>query len=175
MARKVRDGRSDRGDRLGEDQRQRRRHRPRTPGWIVGQPAGDDASEGDAPARRAARPRDDVHRRRTGRGRRPRGHVSAFALDVAPDGLGVLTFDIPGEKVNKFSREVFVELSEVLVRLSQDPRLRALLVASGKPDVFIAGADIKEFTEMKPEDASAGSTRGQALFEQLARLPFPTV
>jgi 3-hydroxyacyl-CoA dehydrogenase / enoyl-CoA hydratase / 3-hydroxybutyryl-CoA epimerase len=101
--------------------------------------------------------------------------VSAFRLDVAPDGLGVLTFDLPGEKVNKFSREVFVELSEVLVRLSQDPRVRALLVVSGKPDVFIAGADIKEFTQVKPEDASDGSARGQALFEQLARLPFPTI
>jgi 3-hydroxyacyl-CoA dehydrogenase / enoyl-CoA hydratase / 3-hydroxybutyryl-CoA epimerase len=101
--------------------------------------------------------------------------VSAFALDVAPDGLGVLTFDLAGEKVNKFSREVFVELSEVLVRLSTDPRVRALLVVSGKPDVFIAGADIKEFTQVQPEDASAGSARGQALFEQLARLPFPTV
>jgi 3-hydroxyacyl-CoA dehydrogenase/enoyl-CoA hydratase/3-hydroxybutyryl-CoA epimerase len=101
--------------------------------------------------------------------------VSAFGLDVGPDGLGLLTFDLPGEKVNKFSREVFVELSEVLVRLSQDPRVRALLVVSGKPDVFIAGADVKEFTQVKPEDASAGSARGQALFEQLARLPFPTV
>ena len=101
--------------------------------------------------------------------------MSAFRLDVAPDGLGVLTFDLPDEKVNKFSREVFVELSEVLVRLSQDPRVRALLAVSGKPDVFIAGADIKEFTQVKPEDASAGSARGQALFEQVARLPFPTI
>lgn len=100
--------------------------------------------------------------------------MSAFRLDVGADGLGVLTFDLPGEKVNKFSREVLVELSEVLVRLSQDPRVRALLVESGKPDVFIAGADIKEFTQVAPEDAAAGSARGQALFEQLARLPFPT-
>jgi 3-hydroxyacyl-CoA dehydrogenase/enoyl-CoA hydratase/3-hydroxybutyryl-CoA epimerase len=101
--------------------------------------------------------------------------VSAFRLDVAPDGLGVLTFDLPGEKVNKLSREVLVELSEMLVRLSQDPRVRGLLVQSGKPDVFIAGADIKEFTLLNPEDASAGSARGQALFEQFARLPFPTI
>jgi 3-hydroxyacyl-CoA dehydrogenase/enoyl-CoA hydratase/3-hydroxybutyryl-CoA epimerase len=41
--------------------------------------------------------------------------------------------------------------------------------------VFIAGADIKEFTLLNPEDASAGSARGQALFEQFARLPFPTI
>ncbi len=101
--------------------------------------------------------------------------MSAFRIDVAPDGVGSLTFDLPGEKVNKFSREVFVELSEVMVRLSQDPRVRALLVRSGKPEIFIAGADLKEFTRIGPEEISAGSARGQALFEQLARLPFPTI
>jgi 3-hydroxyacyl-CoA dehydrogenase/enoyl-CoA hydratase/3-hydroxybutyryl-CoA epimerase len=101
--------------------------------------------------------------------------LSAFRLDVAADGLGVLTFDLPGEKVNKLSREVFGELAEVLVRLSQDPRVRVLLVRSGKPDVFIAGADLKEFTRIGPAEISAASARGQALFEQVARLPFPTV
>ncbi len=101
--------------------------------------------------------------------------MNAFRFDVAPDGLGVLTFDLPGERVNKLSRDVLVELSEVLVRLSQDPRVRGLVVASGKPDVFIAGADIKEFTQVRPEDASTASARGNALLEQLARLPFPTV
>jgi 3-hydroxyacyl-CoA dehydrogenase/enoyl-CoA hydratase/3-hydroxybutyryl-CoA epimerase len=101
--------------------------------------------------------------------------VNAFHLDIALDGLGVLTFDLPGEKVNKLSREVLAELSDVLVRLSQDPRVRALLVRSGKADIFIAGADIKEFTQVTPEEVSAASARGQALFEQLARLPFPTV
>jgi 3-hydroxyacyl-CoA dehydrogenase/enoyl-CoA hydratase/3-hydroxybutyryl-CoA epimerase len=101
--------------------------------------------------------------------------LSAFRLDVAADGLGVLTFDLPGEKVNKLSREVLGELAEVLVRLSQDPRVRVLLVRSGKPDVFIAGADVKEFTRIGPGEISAASARGQALFEQVARLPFPTV
>ena len=99
---------------------------------------------------------------------------SAFALEIREDGLGILTFDLPGEKVNKFSREVFAELSEMLVRLSREPRLRSLLVRSGKPDVFIAGADVKEFTQVGAEEARTMVERGQALFEQLANLPFPT-
>jgi len=101
--------------------------------------------------------------------------TGAFALEIREDGLGILTFDLPGEKVNKFSRDVLGELAEVLVRLSREPRLRGLLVESGKPDVFIAGADIKEFTTIGPEQARAGVERGQALFEQLANLPVPTV
>ena len=101
--------------------------------------------------------------------------MTAFRLEVDERGLGVLTFDLPGEKVNKLSREVFAELADTLNLLSRDPRLRGLLVRSGKPDVFVAGADLKEFSNIGPDDARVAVERGQALFEQLAHLPFPTV
>ena len=101
--------------------------------------------------------------------------MSAFDLRVEDDGLATLTFDLPGEKVNKFSREVLEELADVLVRLSREARIRGLLIRSGKPDIFIAGADVKEFTRVRPEDVRPGVERVQSLFEQLAHLPYPTV
>ncbi len=101
--------------------------------------------------------------------------MNAFDLLIEEDGLAILTFDLPGEKVNKFTREVFAELSPLLVRLAREPRARALLVRSGKPGVFIAGADVKEFVHTAPEEAVEGVKRGQAVFEQLAHLPYPTV
>ena len=101
--------------------------------------------------------------------------MNAFDLVIAEDGLGILTFDRPGEKVNTFSREVFEEFAGVLLRLAREPRLRGLLVRSGKPESFIAGADVKEFVSLPADRIREGSARGQALFEQLARLPVPTV
>jgi 3-hydroxyacyl-CoA dehydrogenase/enoyl-CoA hydratase/3-hydroxybutyryl-CoA epimerase len=101
--------------------------------------------------------------------------MTAFQLDIREDGLGILTFDRPGEKVNTFSREVFEEFAEVLLRLARERRLRGLLIRSGKPDTFIAGADVKEFVAIPAGQIREGSARGQALFEQLARLPVPTV
>jgi 3-hydroxyacyl-CoA dehydrogenase/enoyl-CoA hydratase/3-hydroxybutyryl-CoA epimerase len=101
--------------------------------------------------------------------------MNAFNVALDDTGLGVLTFDRPGEKVNTFSREVFEEFAEVLVRLALEPRLRGLLIRSGKPDTFIAGADVKEFVGIPAGQIREGSARGQALFEQLARLPVPTV
>src|SRR5262245_37507609 len=101
--------------------------------------------------------------------------MSAFTLEVWEDGLGVVTFDLPGEKVNILSREVFAELSELLLRLQREPRLRGLRVRSGKPDVFIAGANIKEFTEVGENEIATLAERGQAIFEQLANLPVPTI
>ena len=101
--------------------------------------------------------------------------MTAFTLEVGDDGLGVLTFDLPGEKVNMFSRGVFAELSEGLARMQREPRLRGLLLRSGKPDVFVAGADLKEFTRIGAEDLRPLVERGQAIFEQIAALPWPTV
>jgi 3-hydroxyacyl-CoA dehydrogenase / enoyl-CoA hydratase / 3-hydroxybutyryl-CoA epimerase len=101
--------------------------------------------------------------------------LSAFELRIEEDGLAVLTFDLPGEKVNKLSSSVVAELADVLVRLDREPRIRALLVRSGKPDVFIAGADVKEFASVAPEDVGTAVERVQSLFEQLANLRYPTV
>ena len=101
--------------------------------------------------------------------------MSAFTLHVEEDGLGVLTFDLPGEKVNKFSSAVVAEFADVLVRLAREARIRGLLVRSGKPDVFVAGADVREFASVRPEDVRTAVERVQSLFEQLANLPYPTV
>ncbi len=101
--------------------------------------------------------------------------MSAFVLRVEDDGLATLTFDLPGEKVNKFSTEVLSELADILVRLTREARIRGLLIRSGKPDIFIAGADVKEFTRVQPEDVRPGVERVQSLFEQLDHLPYPTV
>ncbi|HEY1433965.1 MAG TPA: 3-hydroxyacyl-CoA dehydrogenase NAD-binding domain-containing protein, partial [Thermoanaerobaculia bacterium] len=101
--------------------------------------------------------------------------MSAFQLQIEEDGLAVLTFDLEGERVNKFSTAVIGELGDVLVRLTREARIRGLLVRSGKPDIFIAGADVKEFSAIRPEDARTAVERVQSLFEQLAHLPYPTV
>jgi 3-hydroxyacyl-CoA dehydrogenase/enoyl-CoA hydratase/3-hydroxybutyryl-CoA epimerase len=100
--------------------------------------------------------------------------MSAFTLELDDDGLGVLTFDVPGEKVNVFSRGVLSELEEVLGRLESEPRVKSLLVRSGKPDVFVAGADVKEFLSVRREEVESGVRAVQALFERLARVPVPT-
>jgi 3-hydroxyacyl-CoA dehydrogenase / enoyl-CoA hydratase / 3-hydroxybutyryl-CoA epimerase len=101
--------------------------------------------------------------------------MSAFDLQVGEDGLAVLTFDLPGEKVNKLSTPVVAELADVLLRLEREARIRGLLVRSGKPDVFIAGADVKEFATVSGDAVRTMVERVQALFEQLAHLPYPTV
>src|SRR6266487_3954392 len=101
--------------------------------------------------------------------------MPAFTLSIEPDGLAILTFDLPGEKVNKFSRPVVAELEALVRQLESERVVRALIVESGKPDVFIAGADVKEFAAVKADQVEASVRPVQTLFERVARLPYPTV
>src|SRR5512135_488216 len=102
--------------------------------------------------------------------------MSAFTLDVRPDGIAVLTFDLPGEKVNKLTTPVMDELDHLLDDLATRRGVKALIIASGKRDTFIAGADIAEIRGIT--DVERGrelSRKGQAIMDKLEALPFPTV
>lgn len=101
--------------------------------------------------------------------------MTAFILDVANDGLAVLTFDLPEEKVNKFSTPVMEELEQLTEALARSTTIRSLLWRSGKPDIFIAGADVREIEQVSDADTRRRLSRaGQEIFEKFARLPFPT-
>ena len=105
--------------------------------------------------------------------------ASAFRLEIEPDGLAIVTFDLFGEKVNKYSVAVMKELDDLLDRLAAakvgSVAIRGLVLFSGKPDTFIAGADVKEFSAASEASVRESIERGQAVFGKLANLPFPTI
>ena len=94
------------------------------------------------------------------------------AMNLLPpdeSGIAYLVIDLPDEKVNKLSSAVMVELDGLLDGDLQNERIRALVISSGKPGVFIAGADIAEIEILKSsEDSYRKSQQGQAVFTKLA-------
>ena len=79
--------------------------------------------------------------------------MSAFTTEHE-NGIAVITFDLPGEPVNKLTAAARIELEALLIRLRDDAPTRAVVLISGKPDNFIAGADIEEFTALTSQDAA---------------------
>jgi 3-hydroxyacyl-CoA dehydrogenase/enoyl-CoA hydratase/3-hydroxybutyryl-CoA epimerase len=101
--------------------------------------------------------------------------VSALTT-VVEDGIAVVTFDLPGEPVNKLSGAVKVEFEALLIRLRDDAAIRAAVLISGKPDSFIAGADIEEFTALTTETAAERlSFEGQEMVSRVETLAKPVV
>ena len=88
---------------------------------------------------------------------------------------GVLTFDREGSSANLFDRPALVELSEKLDALSAHPELNGLIIRSAKPSIFIAGADLKVLSSAHGEELRDLIELGQATFDKLAHLPYPTV
>ncbi len=104
---------------------------------------------------------------------------SAFTLKIDANGIGQLLFDLPDEKVNKFSSKVIQELEEVIDDIATHKDIRALIIASGKKDIFIAGADVheleKSFLQQNAEDASKLIKDGHRVFMKISQLPYPTI
>jgi 3-hydroxyacyl-CoA dehydrogenase / enoyl-CoA hydratase / 3-hydroxybutyryl-CoA epimerase len=103
--------------------------------------------------------------------------VNAFKLSVNEEGIANLVFDLPGEKVNKFTVPVLEELEKVLDDAAQNKNIKAMTISSVKQDIFIAGADLHSF-EPVFKDPSKGAeiiSTGHRVFNKLQNLPFPTI
>ena len=101
--------------------------------------------------------------------------MSALSVVVA-DGVAVVTFDLPGEPVNKFSAAVVAEFVAVFDRLEADASVQGAVLISGKPDTFIAGADIDQvLTFTSAADAARQSAEGHQLMNRLEQGRVPWV
>src|SRR5262245_18430565 len=91
------------------------------------------------------------------------------------EGIGVLTLDVPDKSANTLGGAVLRELATQLDAVERAPP-QGLILRSGKPAGFIAGADINEFTAFaNMHDTLVAIRLGQALCDRAAALPCPTV
>ncbi|MBS0974741.1 enoyl-CoA hydratase-related protein, partial [Serratia rubidaea] len=105
-----------------------------------------------------------------------RAPQTAFRLTLRPDNIGVITIDVPGEKVNTLKAEFVEQINDVLIQAQQHSALEGLVIISGKPDSFIAGADITMIAACNSaQEAQALAKKGQSTLAQLAAFPVPVV
>lgn len=101
---------------------------------------------------------------------------SSIVVDKDKDGSLFLKLDVPGRPLNVITGQVLTDLEGALDRISQEQPLPVIIVRSGKPSGFLAGADLNEFLQIQSSaEAEAISARGQAVFGRLVALPAPTV
>jgi 3-hydroxyacyl-CoA dehydrogenase/enoyl-CoA hydratase/3-hydroxybutyryl-CoA epimerase len=92
------------------------------------------------------------------------------------NGLAVVTFDVPGSPVNTLGSAVSQEFAALLDHLFHDGSVRAIVLMSGKPDNFIAGADIEEFARLDSEEEAATlSKEAEDVMDRVAASPKPIV
>jgi 3-hydroxyacyl-CoA dehydrogenase/enoyl-CoA hydratase/3-hydroxybutyryl-CoA epimerase len=101
--------------------------------------------------------------------------ATPFGSLTSAEGIAWLVLDDPAKKVNTLSTRLFEWFEEQISQVERE-RPAALVILSGKPDGFVAGADIEELKALaEPEDVLAMLRRGHELMNRLAALPCITV
>jgi 3-hydroxyacyl-CoA dehydrogenase/enoyl-CoA hydratase/3-hydroxybutyryl-CoA epimerase len=102
--------------------------------------------------------------------------MSVFHREQDEQGVLVLTLDVAGEQLNTLSSGLIAEFEALLDAIEKDSSVRAVVLRSGKPDSFVAGADIHEFTRIRTvEDGRALSRQGHRIFDRVENARVPVV
>jgi len=101
---------------------------------------------------------------------------AALRFEVVNGSIGVITFDQPNSRANTLGQAVLAEFEKLLGQLAQRKDLQGLILKSGKPGMFIAGADLRELGS-RPDAAVAKAItqRGLKIIAGFEALPYPTV
>jgi 3-hydroxyacyl-CoA dehydrogenase/enoyl-CoA hydratase/3-hydroxybutyryl-CoA epimerase len=102
---------------------------------------------------------------------------NAKVFDLTVDGeVGIVTFDVVGEAMNTWTDAAFESFNEVLDNIEKGEALKGIIFISGKPNTFLAGANLKMIEEIEQEEDMkqiAGLFHNS--FNRLAALKVPTL
>ena len=101
-------------------------------------------------------------------------NLSNWRTEQDPDGVLWVFIDKADDSANVLSANVLEELNRLLGQIELN-RPSGVVFASGKPGMFIMGADINEFTQLQsPDEAVRLVRRGQRVIDRIESLSMPT-
>lgn len=97
-------------------------------------------------------------------------------LEQLANGVWVLKINRP-EALNALNSTVLNEMGEALRQIGEMSYedARALVITGAGEKAFVAGADIKEISELDEDKAIAFAQRGQSIFHELTLLKIPVI
>ena len=102
--------------------------------------------------------------------------TSAFNLHIRLDNIAVVTIDVPGEKMNTLKASFGPEVHNIIKQVRDNTALQGVIFISGKPDNFVAGADINMIAHCQTaQEAQTLAHQGQQIMAEIAALPIPVI
>ena len=89
------------------------------------------------------------------------------------DGLAVVTLNNP--PVNVLNAAVMSDLDQILEDLSSNRSLQVVIITGAGEKAFVAGADIKQFTEMTPASGKDLVRLGHKIYSKIKNLNQPVI
>ena len=99
-----------------------------------------------------------------------------FNMVVDKSGIGVITFDVVGEAMNTWTEDAFIGFDRVMQELEIAKGIRGIIFISGKPENFLAGANLKLISQIESaEEVRRTLDLFHGSFARLIALKFPSV
>jgi 3-hydroxyacyl-CoA dehydrogenase/enoyl-CoA hydratase/carnithine racemase len=101
--------------------------------------------------------------------------MAMIRLERRDDGVVIVWLDHDAKPVNTLSPAAVAEFNAKVAPLLDEPAVRAIVVASAKPDTFVAGADLEVIEGLGEAEISTLSRDGNALLERIHTASKPVV
>ncbi|MCX5839140.1 MAG: 3-hydroxyacyl-CoA dehydrogenase NAD-binding domain-containing protein [Deltaproteobacteria bacterium] len=102
--------------------------------------------------------------------------AKVFNMVVDEKGIGVITFDVVGEAMNTWTEDAFIGFDRVMQELEIAKGIRGIIFISGKPENFLAGANLKLISQIESaEEVRRTLDLFHGSFARLIALGFPSV
>jgi 3-hydroxyacyl-CoA dehydrogenase / enoyl-CoA hydratase / 3-hydroxybutyryl-CoA epimerase len=89
-----------------------------------------------------------------------------FKLEIDPDGIALVTWDMPGRSMNVIDGGVTEEFAGIVEKVATDAAIKGAVVTSGK-DAFCAGADLTVLEQMAGKYAVLLKSKGEEAANQM--------
>ncbi|MGZ6123481.1 MAG: 3-hydroxyacyl-CoA dehydrogenase NAD-binding domain-containing protein, partial [Myxococcales bacterium] len=97
--------------------------------------------------------------------------MGALRIETGADGVALVLFDVPGEPVNTLRESFQQDFEEAFGKLAEDAAVKSIVLASGKRDSFVVGADVAMLARVKTAaEATAMARGGQKAMQRLEDL-----
>ncbi len=90
------------------------------------------------------------------------------------EGIGFITINRP-EKLNALNYETLEELECLFFELEKDNEVKVIIITGAGEKAFVAGADIKELSELNPLKAKEFAEKGQRIFSMIENMKKPII
>ncbi|TLP60337.1 3-hydroxyacyl-CoA dehydrogenase [Parasedimentitalea maritima] len=93
--------------------------------------------------------------------------MTEFTLSKDVDGVGTITWDVPGKSMNVMSFEGLAQLDTCIDQALADDEIKGVVITSGKNGSFAGGMDLNLLAKMKDD---AGDEPARGLFEGVMKI-----
>jgi enoyl-CoA hydratase len=95
-----------------------------------------------------------------------------YEVDV--QGICTITINRP-DKLNALNNQVFLDLDDLISVVESDNSIKLVIITGAGNKAFVAGADIKEFSDFDSKQASELSAKGHRVFKKIENLAKPVI